>query len=83
MKVADVPASKEGRRSRQCDPDLGSQRQVHTSFDEPTIRSMLLNSARVNPQREIGVGGRNRITDMGFLRKPDSGNYSLTFTMSD
>ncbi len=28
---------------------------------------------------KIGVGGRNRITDMAFLRKRASGNYSLVF----
>ncbi len=28
---------------------------------------------------KIGVGGRNRITNMAFLRKRASGNYSLSF----
>jgi hypothetical protein len=28
---------------------------------------------------KIGVGGRNRITDMAFLRKRASGNYALAW----
>ena len=40
MKAADVPAMQVARRFWQCDPDLGSQRQVRASFDEPTAGSV-------------------------------------------
>jgi len=31
-----------------------------------------------HPQREIGVGGRNRFKDVAFLRKRAGGSYSLS-----
>lgn len=57
--MADIPASKEGRRSRQCNPNLAHQGQVRASFNKPTARSIpapAIPSTLTIPKIILGAG---------------------------